>query len=747
MKRLCKVKIRVLYKADSNLLFIKIYRQIILGTVMLLGISSIASADSFCPAPAVLIANDATEELASAEEEGGLAVVADNATLGNDGVTLLKGNVAMRRAEGILRANQLEYDQAQQQVRASDDVTFSSGGLILESSKADVDLAANNASFENARFQVAGENARGSASKIDVAGDGTPDMRGVTYTTCPPGNESWILKADRIRLDQASGQGKANNVSLRFKGVPIFYFPYMQFPFTDQRQSGLLAPSFGSSDSSGVQFGIPYYWNIAPQMDATFTPNYLSRRGWRLDSEYRAITGTPLSQRRAQEWWQADTVANLDWLPDDSTTGTSRHLLNWQANIQGQKQRRHWRWENQLIDVKDRTWFDDFGSGLAEVSQPFFVSRSTGAWYQGDLHNHVSINIVAEDHEPLANSDTTLVSRQPELALAMQRRLGNSPFSVGLASQIGRFNFQGESTRANRSHYQPWLGFDLRGAGWRFNSRANYLNTHWRTKADGQADITQRRSLPVYTSALSFHLEKNYQRGHHVIEPTLAFRAAPFRDQADIPVLDTHTETLYWHNLDDDQFSGLDRVRDGKQLSATLASRWYNFAGEQRFGFRVGQLWYLNESTVTLPNEEAVGDRSNTLYELIAAIGKRWSISTSGEWDTEASNVAHSQLRVDLKDSEYGDFFVSLRQRRNLFRQVSFGGKRQISSQWYADARGLYSLDDEELLEAKLKLRYQTCCWAIDFGGQRILRDASGEPDVGFFIQLELSGLAQIGNQ
>ncbi len=705
------------------------------------------AASSFCPAPATLIDNDDAQELAEPDQDGGLAVVADNATLGNDGVTTLTGNVAMRRAGGILRANKLEYDQAKQQVSASEDVTFSSGGLIVKGSKARVDLAANNAQFEDAEFQVAGENARGSAASIDIAGDGTPDMRGVSYTTCPPGNESWILKAERIRLDQASGQGKANQVSLRFKGVPIFYFPYMQFPYTDQRQSGLLAPSFGTSDSSGFQFGIPYYWNIAPQMDATFTPSYLSRRGWRLESEYRAITGTPVSQRRQQTWWQADTIANLNWLPNDNTTNTTRYLLNWQAVAKGQKQNRHWRWENQLIDAKDQAWFDDFGSGLAEVSQPFFVSRSTGKWFQGDLNSHVAIDIVAEDHAPLSTSNTTLISRQPELSLAMQRRLGNSPFSIGLSSQIGRFGVHNETRTENRRHYQPWIGFDLRGAGWRFNSRANYLTTHWRTSEPGQADTTYRRSLPVYTSALSLHFEKNYARGHHVIEPSLAFRAAPFREQSNIPVLDTHTETLYWHNLDDDQFSGLDRVRDGKQLSATIANRWYNFAGEQRLGFRLGQLWYLDDSRVTLPNEEVVGDRSNTLYELIAAVGDRWSISTSGEWDSEANHIAHSQLRVDLSDQQYGDFFVSLRQRRNLFRQLSFGGKRQLSSQWHADVVGLYSLDDEELLEAKLKLRYQTCCWAIDFGGQRILRDASGEPDVGFFIQLELSGLAQIGNQ
>lgn len=674
-------------------------------------------------------------------------MVADNATLGSDGVTVLQGNVAMRRTEGVLRANELRYDQGKQQVVAKDNVSFAAGELNLVSSEASVDLQANVAQFRNAEFGVASSNARGSAEQIDIAGDGTPDMRGVRYTTCPPGNESWVLKADRIRLDQSSGQGKANNMSLYFKGVPILYLPYMQFPFTDQRQSGLLAPSFGSSDSNGIEFGLPYYWNIAPNADATFTPLFLSRRGWRLDSEVRAVTGTPLSERLDQEWWQADTTVNMRWLPDDNITQQQRYLADIDGGVKGQGKQHYWLWRTQLIDVTDAQWFDDFGSSLADISQPFFVSRTTAEWQWGDNRDHLNLKAIAEDHEPLSGNTTSLISRQPELYFSARQQVGKSPLAFGLKAQAGRFNQQDSSTNITRNHYQPWVGLHFRRPGWWFETQANFLSTRWTSQTPGQADISQSRSLPLYTSELGLHLEKTYDKGHHVIEPVIGFRAAPFRDQSTAPVLDTHTETLYWHNLNDDQFSGLDRVRDGQQLSAVLASRWYNLEGEQRFGFRLGQLWYFDDSQVTLPGEAVVGDRSNTLFELIAAIGKRWSVSTAGEWDSQNAEIEHSQLRVDLKDPTVGDFYVSLRQRRDLFRQASFGAKRQISSHWHVDTSGLYSLDDNSFLEANVKLRYQTCCWAVDFGGRRVLRDASGEPDVGFFIQLELTGLAQIGSQ
>lgn len=676
-----------------------------------------------------------------------LTVVADNATLGNDGVTMLKGNVAMSREEGILRADQLEYNEARQSVKASGNVRFSTAELDVDSESASVDIAENNARFRNAKFQVRSESARGSAGQIDIAGDGSPDMHYVVYTTCPPGNESWLLRADRIRLNQETGQGKANQVRLIFKGVPILYLPYMQFPFTDQRQSGLLAPSFGSSDSSGFGFGIPYYWNIAPNMDATFTPSFMSRRGFRLDNEWRGITGTPLTERRDGQWWQAKANVNADLLPDDKIANDSRSLLDIQAEYAQQHGDQYWRWQNQIIDVSDNNWFDDFGSSLADISQPFYVSRTTGYWQQVKQRRQLSLQLVAEDHEPLSSTTTNLISRAPELSFSARQQLGHSPFYAGFKSQNGRFVTDNTNTQTLREHYQPWVGFEYSQPAWWVSARADYLSSRWETQNNGNTVATESRSLPVYTAEAGTHLEKTHDKGTHVIEPSIGFRAAPTRDQSNAPLLDTHTETLFWHNLNDDQLSGLDRVRDGQQLSSILSSEWYNLEGQRRLALRLGQIWYLENPTLSIPGETLPKNYSTTLFEASSMIGERWDVTATGEWDSQGGHLDHSQVRVDYKDAVIGDFYIGLRQRRDLFRQATLGGKRQLSSRWHVNANGLYSLDDSEMLEADVRLRYQTCCWAIDFGGKRVLRDSSGEPDIGFFLQLELTGLAQIGSQ
>jgi LPS-assembly protein len=71
----------------------------------------------------------------------------------------------------------------------------------------------------------------------------------------------------------------AKHARLRIRGIPVLYTPYINFPIDDRRKSGFLVPSIGSSDDNGFELITPYYWNIAPNLDATFYPRYMSKRG------------------------------------------------------------------------------------------------------------------------------------------------------------------------------------------------------------------------------------------------------------------------------------------------------------------------------------------------------------------------------------------------------------------------------------------------------------------------------------
>lgn len=72
--------------------------------------------------------------------------------------------------------------------------------------------------------------------------------------------------------------------------MPVLAVPYFNFPIDDRRTTGLLSPTFGYSNESGVQLTAPVYLNLAPNYDLTLTPSYMSKRGAKLDAEFRYMT-------------------------------------------------------------------------------------------------------------------------------------------------------------------------------------------------------------------------------------------------------------------------------------------------------------------------------------------------------------------------------------------------------------------------------------------------------------------------
>jgi LPS-assembly protein len=89
----------------------------------------------------------------------------------------------------------------------------------------------------------------------------------------------WWIKAVGLELDHANDTGRAASGALYFKGVPILAAPYVSFPLSDKRKSGLLPPAINLTNLSGLELTVPYYWNIAPEFDATLSPTLMTKKG------------------------------------------------------------------------------------------------------------------------------------------------------------------------------------------------------------------------------------------------------------------------------------------------------------------------------------------------------------------------------------------------------------------------------------------------------------------------------------
>ena len=218
----------------------------------------------------------ATSTTNPADED--IEVSSQGAELSRTGDALLKGKVDVRQGDRHLSAEDVQYDDATQSLSMEGNVEYQDPLVRVRGDTGKYD-AAGGASFGGAEFELPSRPARGAAKEIVVKRDGQVSLDDVRYTTCPVGNEDWVLKAGDIDLDTAERNGTGRRIRLDFKGVPILYTPYISFPLGNQRSRGFLFPEFGVSDRNGVELGSPYYFNLAPNFDLLMTPRIWTNRG------------------------------------------------------------------------------------------------------------------------------------------------------------------------------------------------------------------------------------------------------------------------------------------------------------------------------------------------------------------------------------------------------------------------------------------------------------------------------------
>ena len=275
------------------------------------------------------------------------------AAFGENPSASLSGGVLLRSGDRLAGANAASFDPETQSLFLNGDVRYEDGASAVIGTSAEFGYQTGRIRFEGAEFLFGDTGGRGKAGTLEINREGRVELTGVGYTTCPPEAEDWIIQADEIDLDTDTGVGTARDVKLRFKGVPILYSPYLSFPISDARKSGILAPEIGSTARGGNDLSVPWYWNIAPNYDATFTPRLLTDRGLQMGAEFRyLLEGT-------------DGIAQVEYLPDDSEFGDNRHFVSFDHQtlfFDG--------WRN-LIDyteVSDNQYFEDLGGSLSAAT-------------------------------------------------------------------------------------------------------------------------------------------------------------------------------------------------------------------------------------------------------------------------------------------------------------------------------------------------------------------------------------------
>jgi LPS-assembly protein len=674
------------------------------------------------------------EELLQADpDDPRINITSDEGELGREGDATLTGNVQIRIGQRLLAADAAEIDANRRSVRLKGEVEFLDPTLHVRGQGGD--FTEDGGNFRGAEFEIRDRGVRGSAESVQVRNQTIIDLEGVRYTACPAGREDWMLGARKISIDQETRVGTGRDVRLEFLGVPILYAPWLTFPVGDQRKSGFLFPTVSNSNKTGAQIAVPWYWNIAPNYDATFTSRYFFSRGLRVDPEFRYLT------ERSQGTLTAEHMF------DDRDFGDSRSVVDLEHVTRLRPRTRL------LVDAAyatDDSYFEDFGVGFEGTSITFLeqlaeARRDTDHWsLVGRVQNHQVLDAgLPDEDQPYARLPQALLAGhwdEQSLGLRAALRAEAVNFDSDVLADGARFDVE------------PSLGWrrDAHGAHVAANAAWRATAYSLRDTAPGEDD-SPVRSLPVVNAETGFVLERAAgSKGQRVqtLEPRLMYLYVPYRDQDELPVFDTGLPDLNLVQLfRTNRYVGADRIGDANQVNLGVTSRLLDAAGGRQFlSATLGQSFYLEDPRVALP-DEAPRDRSTSdvIAELELTAFKNWNARLAYQWNPDRNRTEYSDVRLQYRPQPDRVVNASYRFRQDLVEQFDVSAAWPIAGGWRGYGRWIYSLDEEKTLDQFVGIEYGSCCWMLRLVTRRFVSSRSGDIDTSIGLQLELKGLSSVG--
>lgn len=655
---------------------------------------------------------------------------------GTDANPLFQGNVTMRRGNQFMGADQLTFDKENGQYAAEGSVRFQARGLRLRAARAEGDQNTDTHTMEDLQYQLLSRRGNGHAQSLGLVGE-TGSLRGATYSACPPEARHWELSARRIDIDTESGMAVARGASLKVGKVPVLYMPWFMFPTDERRRTGLLYPSISNSSRNGFDWRQPVYLNLAPNYDATLSPRWMSKRGALLGAQFRYLL--------------EDGEGTLDgvWMPNDKLRDRSRGLARFEGvhNLTPD-----WQARADLNWISDPRYYEDFSSSIDGLSQATSYS-ALGVYGRGRDWN---AGVVA-DHWQLADytlTDAVLpYDRLPRAYLNWERHLGGL-LRAGVDAEAVRFHHPVYAA-GSRVDLRPWIGVPLEGDAWFLRPTLAWRYTGYSLdRALGQAlggeSPARAQSIFSVDTGLFFDRETQVKGKRYLqtIEPRLFYLNVPYEDQGDMPVFDTQPLTFSWSQLfRENRYSGADRQADANQLTLALSTRMIRQAdGFERFSASLGQIRYLKESLVRLPNEP-VTEKGGSAWvaDVNYAPTDRWTIGASYQRDPKFKRTDLASLRARYLLPDEGVFNLAYRYRRALLEQVDVSFLYPLNASWSLVGRGYYSLRDRKALESLAGVQWDSCCVAMRLVARRYVHNRAGDLSNALMFEIELKGLGSAG--
>ncbi len=686
------------------------------------------------------------------------------------------GNVKMARSDQQSSSNTANYDSVSEVLNLHGNVYYSEDELALHSDTATLKLASDQARLRDVQF-ITPSPLRGRAGVVYRDSKTLSRYKDVAFTSCRPGNQDWVAHASELKMNKTSGRGSSKNTWIEFKGVPVFYSPYLSFPIDNRRTSGFLAPVFGSTRQSGFNLSAPYYWNIAPNYDATIIPRYLTNRGALLAAKFRYLTE------------QSQGKVGFEVLPDDSQTHTTRYLgsiknfsqitPNMNSNVD-------------LNYVSDRTYFSELGNALSFAN--FNYLRSTADVNYGI--QGVSFSTRVENYQAIntAIPDSALPYRKlPQINLNLDHAFKFMPLYTAMENEYTYFQHN-ENVNAlsinttpsgQRINTKPSISVPLQTPGSFFTPKLSLQHTQYflTSGLPETFDTSISRTLPIFSADSGLFFERNLDIANtsylHTLEPRLFYLYVPYTNQQDIPVFDSaQYDFTYSSMFRENSFSGTDRIQDANQITTAITSRLVDDkAGLERLKLSVGEIFYFRDRLVTIPlgpgsliqTQVPPGSFSNLVTELSSEMTHNLSATSGLQWNPEQNDIQRVNAALHYGNEANELFNIGYLYRNNPLvtdgsndiTQSDMSFRLPIYDKWYAIGRWQYSWLYDTTQDGLFGVEKENCCWRFRIFGRHYInnlnninnnistgsQEITGTAQNGIFFQIELKGLTGISSK
>lgn len=706
------------------------------------------------------------------ENQGPVFLSGDTLSGRPDLETVVEGHAELRRGLTSMRADRIEYVQSEDLLKSQGHVRINHMGNRFEGPALELKLERFEGFFSSPRYRFLGKGS-GQAERIDFIDDKHLTAHRASYTSCERDNEeswkpAWELTATRVDFDLAQERGLASGAVVRFKGVPILGFPKVSFPLSDKRKSGFLPPSVGLNSLNGFELRQPYYFDIAPNRDATLSPGLLSRRGVDLAGEFRYLEPSYKGQLRA----------NL--LPDDRLRQRDRwsYSLQHQGTIDtGWPSMGQLGLNLNLNRVSDSDYWRDFSSGVGSTTQRLITREAALTWNRGDFSSALRVL----KWQTLQDVDSPIVppyDRLPQLTAAYNRV--NAPlaglgqgFDWSVNGDYTRFSADESLTgqpNSNRLFTQLQLSRPWLSPGWFVTPKVQLHASSYRFDAPlANGATTASRVVPTFSldSGLQFERPASFfgRSFTQTLEPRAFYVYTPYRDQSLLPNYDSGDNSFNFATVfTENAFVGNDRISDANLLTLGVTSRLLDpDTGAEAVRFGIAQRLRFEDQRVTLPGALPVTDRVSDL--LAGASIKwvpQWSFDGSLQYNPKLRQSELASIGVRYNPGNYRTISAAFRRQRGISQQVDVGwqwplndlwgdkgqdlgeGRGQGGGRYYSVGRLNYSTLDKKLVDTVIGLEYDGCCWIGRVVLQRSQNSLSTSTTKLLF-QLELIGFSRIG--